>query len=347
MTKVAILIVSFLALYLTLWPVEVDPVVWQPPNNPGFAGPYATNNLLTNAVRINLPEGRGPEDIAAGPDGWIYGGLQDGRIIKTKDGRFKELTNTGGRPLGLHFHQGRLLVADAYKGLLSVTMDGQIETLTREADGVPFKFTDDLDVAPDGRIYFSDASYKFDQKAYQDDGIEHQPNGRLLVYDPIDKSTTTLLKGLYFANGVAVAKDGSFVLVNETWKYRTMRYWLKGPKKGSLETFTKGLPGFPDGISRGEDGIFWLALVSPRNSLLEALAPYPFARKVIARLPDIMKPDATSYACVLGFNTDGKVVRNLQDPKAKTYGIITSVQQQGQRLWLGSLKEGAIAYYDL
>lgn len=37
-----------------------------------------------------------------------------------------------------------------------------------------------------------------------------------------------LLKDLYFANGVALSKDESFVLVAETFQYRISRYWLKG-----------------------------------------------------------------------------------------------------------------------
>jgi sugar lactone lactonase YvrE len=37
-------------------------------------------------------------------------------------------------------------------------MDGAIEVLATEADGVPFGFTNDVDIAPDGTIYFTDAS---------------------------------------------------------------------------------------------------------------------------------------------------------------------------------------------
>lgn len=44
---------------------------------------------------------------------------------------------------------------------------------------------------------------------------EGQPEGRLLKYDPATNATTVLLKGLRFANGVALASDESFVLVNE------------------------------------------------------------------------------------------------------------------------------------
>ena len=79
-----------------------------------------------------------------------------------------------------------------------------------------YRMTDDLDIATDGKIYFSDASDKFGYGEDQIEVMEHTPNGRLLVYDPETKLTTTLLDNLYFANGVAVSPDDSFVLFNET-----------------------------------------------------------------------------------------------------------------------------------
>ena len=38
-------------------------------------------------------------------------------------------------------------------------MDGEITVLSTEYEGVPFLLTDDLDIASDGMIYFSDASF--------------------------------------------------------------------------------------------------------------------------------------------------------------------------------------------
>ncbi|KAL6125583.1 hypothetical protein ACLB2K_073639 [Fragaria x ananassa] len=40
--------------------------------------------------------------------------------------------------------------------------------------------------------------------------------GRLMLYDPSTKNVTVLLHGLAFANGVALSKDGDFVLVTQT-----------------------------------------------------------------------------------------------------------------------------------
>ena len=138
-----------------------------------------------------------------------------------------------------------------------------------------------------------------------------------------------------------MAPDNSFLLVNETGAYRTKRYWLTGEKKGKAEVFIDNLPGFPDGISSDGKGTFWLALVTPRDPNVDAILPRPFLRKIIMRLPEVMKPGAKNYGFVLGLDSNGKVIHNLQDP-AGSYAQITSVEEHGGMLYLGSLVEDAI-----
>ena len=349
MKKIRYLVLVLLVLlvaYLLLWPVPVDPVAWTPPAPPPLAGDYAPNTSLADVERLDVSDGYGPEDVAVDSLGRIYGGLQDGRIVRmTPDGASVEtFADTGGRPLGLAFDgAGNLIVADAFKGLLSVAPNGSITVLTTEAGGVPFRFADDVDIGPDGTIYFSDASSKYDQHHYKNDIVESRPNGRLLAYDPVTGATRVLLGDLYFANGVAVSPDGAFVLVNETTRYQVRRYWLTGSRRGTSEIIIDNLPGFPDGISSNGRGVYWLALASPRNALLDNLGPNPFLRKVIMRLPDFMQPAPERYAFVLGLDADGRVVHNLQNPTGEPFAIITSVEQVGDVLYLGSLTESALA----
>ncbi len=346
MKRILLVLLALLVLYLLVWPVPVDPVAWTPQAPPALEGDYTPNTYLADAERIDLQNGYGPEDVAVDSLGRIYGGLQDGRIVRlTPDGATAEtFADTGGRPLGLAFDDaGNLIVADAFKGLLSVAPDGAITVLATEADGVPFRFTDDVDVGPDGTIYFSDASHKYDQHHYKHDIVENRANGRLLAYDPVTGATRVLMDNLYFANGVAASPDGAFVLVNETTRYRVRRYWLTGPQRGTSEIFIDNLPSFPDGISYNGAGVYWLALVSPRNPLIDKLAPNPFLRKVILRLPDFMQPAPERYAFVLGLDTGGRVVHNLQNPTGQPFAIITSVEQVGDVLYLGSLTEPALA----
>lgn len=349
MKRVLFILFVFFALavlYLLVWPVPIDPEVWTPPAPPALEGDYAPNTYLADAERLDLPSGFGPEDVAVDSLGRIYGGLQDGRVLRmASDGSAVEtFADTGGRPLGLAFDRaGNLLVADAFKGLLSIAPDGTIDVLVTEAGGVPFRFTDDLDVGPDGTVYFSDASSKYDQHHYKLDLFESRPNGRLLAYDPVTGATRVLLSDLYFANGVAVSPDGAFVLVNETSRYRVRRYWLAGAQSGTSEVFIDNLPGFPDGISSNGAGVYWVALASPRNALIDRLGPRPFARKVVTRLPSFVQPAPERYGFVLGLDAEGRVVHNLQNPSGKPFAVITSVEQVGGMLYLGSLTEPALA----
>lgn len=72
-----------------------------------------------------------------------------------------------GRPLGLRFDKktGDLYIADAYLGLFKVGPEGGLATsLTTEAEGVPLRFTNDLDIDEEGNVYFTDSSNKYQRR---------------------------------------------------------------------------------------------------------------------------------------------------------------------------------------
>ncbi len=100
-----------------------------------------------------------------------------------------------------------------------MTADGVVELLTDEADGQKFKTTDAVDVAHNGMIYFTDASYKYGLSKATWDILEGKPHGRLMSYDPATKTTKVLVRNLYFANGVAVTPDQNYVIYCETPVY--------------------------------------------------------------------------------------------------------------------------------
>jgi sugar lactone lactonase YvrE len=337
-----LLLVLALAGYLLLAPVPINPGKWTPPPSPGLTGDFATNTLLAAADRVAEGDGPAPEDLVLDAAGRIYSGFEDGRVVRWEaDGTgMKEICNTGGRPLGMRFDAtGQLVVADAVKGLLSIDPEsGAVTVLSTEQGGRPFLFTDDLTIAPDGVIYFSDASDRFGFKEYILDLMEHQPNGRVLSYDPRTKETKLLIDQLYFANGVTLSPGNDFLLVCETGKYRVLKYWLTGEKAGQTERLLDNLPGFPDNVSTGTDGVFWVAIPSLRDATLEATLPVPFLRKVIARLPEALHPKPVRHSFVLGIDADGKVRHNLQDPAGR-YAPITSVEEHGGTLYLGSIVE--------
>lgn len=332
-------VVVLLGAYLSFWPVAFDPVAWNPPPAPEVA----TNDALAKVERVGSGL-RGPEGLAVDAQGRVYGGLEDGRIVRIGRDSVETIANTGGRPLGMQFDaSGNLIVADGRAGLLSISTGGTISVLATEHGGLRFGFTDDLDIAKDGTIYFSDASWKFGVGNYRNDALEHRPNGRLLAYR--DGKVELVKDGLYFPNGVALAADDSYVLVNETWEYRITRVWLSGEKKGQSDVFAM-VPGFPDNLTRAEDGTFWCALFAPRNPMLDRLAGKPFLRKVIARLPSFVQPQPARHAWVVGIDASGTIVHDLQHADADSYSPITSAVEHGGKLWLGSLSRDTIAVAD-
>jgi sugar lactone lactonase YvrE len=342
--KILVLMLAFIAAalgYLLFWPVPIDPVAWAPSSAPQLTGIYQPNSLLASIERMEV--GPWPEDLAFDRQGRIYTGLEDGRIMRLQpNGSLPELfVDTGGRPLGLAFDRaGNLLVADAYKGLLSVAANGSISVLSVQAGGIPFRLTDGLDDAVDKTIYFSDASSKFDNSEYMADIFEQRPHGRLLAYNPENKTTMVLLDGLYFANGVALSPDQSFVLVVETNAYRVQRYWLRGPLKGRSEIFADNLPGIPDGISSNGNDTFWIAFVSVRDPAMDTICQHPFLLKILMRLPPsftALKP----YGMVIGLDNNGIVTKNLQDASG-SYAQITNVREHNGSLYFGSIAESAL-----
>ena len=351
MKKTSLAILGTLLAYLLLWPVATDPVSWQAPQNQGYVGDFEQNNKLAKIEIIELTDTHGPEGLAL-LNGEIYTATREGWILKYNEasGAITKLVNTQGSPLGLVFDaSGNLLIADAYKGILSMAPDGTLTTLTNSMDGVPIVYADDLDLTEDGKIYFSDASTKFGAESNGGtyaasllDIAEHGGHGRLLVYDPADQSTKLVMDGLNFANGVATAADSSFVLVNETGTYRIQKYWLTGEKAGTAEVIIDNLPGFPDNIVRGRDGRFWVGLVSPRSQELDDISSYPILRKMVQRLPQFMQLAAESYSHVIAIDGDGNVLTSLQDPNGQHH-TNTGALETDDWLYISSLHADNLA----
>ncbi len=342
-------LLSFLLLvvgYLAFWPVPIEPVSWEAPEAPPLEGVYAINGYLANVQRLGTGVGIGPEDVLPDGNGNLYTGYADGRIVRMNATGKNPVTvaDTQGRPLGLALdRENRLIVADADKGLLRID-NGAIEVLATEANGIPFGFTNNVDIAHDGRIFFSDASsrYGFDAGG-KDDILEHGGHGRLMVYDPSTRTVRVLLDGLQFANGVALTPDQSAVLVAETGAYRIQRYWLEGAQAGTHDIFIDNLPGLPDNLSSNGKDTYWLALFAPRNVMLDAMSGHPFVRKIAWRLPEFIQPKPAKHAMVLGLSLQGEVIHNLQHKGPDSYFHTTGVREWNGWLWLGNLDQPSLA----
>ncbi|MCH8545075.1 MAG: SMP-30/gluconolactonase/LRE family protein [Alcanivorax sp.] len=347
---IVIAILLLVSAMLLTRPGAVDAVGWEPPVPPEDSGVLADNADLREATLLALGAVSGPEDIAIDNDGNLYTGTADGRVVRiNQDGQVEKLADTGGRPLGMDFDAGgKLVIADAKLGLIRVDMGGEIEVLTSSVDGEPIRFADDVAVAADGTIYFSDASTRFGLSDYQLDLIEGRANGRLLAFDPESGETRVLLEDLYFANGVTLSAEQDYLLVTETARYQITRYWLSGERAGQHDIFASNLPGFPDNISTRPDGSgYWVAIPSRRNAQLDSISHSPRLRNLTARLPYWMQPAPEHYGMVLLLDKDGEIRMAPRDPGGEMLYEVTSATEHEGHLYLGSLGSDRIGRWPI
>ncbi|CAO2186871.1 unnamed protein product [Urochloa humidicola] len=248
----------------------------------------------TNTQHMELPDGViGPESVAfnkrgAGP----FVSVSDGRVLKyggegigwitfayspsyTKNGcdALSEIPvsvreSSCGRPLGLRFHNssGNLYIADAYMGLMRVgPKGGEATVLATEADGVPLRFTNGVDVDQvTGDVYFIDSSTTYTRAQHEMVTGMRDSTGRIMRYNRRTNKVTVLQSGVTYPNGIAISADRTHLIVALTGPCKLMRYWIRGPNAGSSELFTD-LPGYPDNVRPDGNGGYWVALHREMN----------------------------------------------------------------------------------
>lgn len=164
--------------------------------------------------------GGGPNGATLGPDGALY------------------VTQNGGMR-----REGRVT-----PGILRVTLDGEVETITSEVAGTRLEGPNDLAFGPDGRLYFTDP------RGAADPSTNANP-GRIFAWDLAAGRGELLVElGAVFPNGIAFAADGT-LLWTESFTRRVMAL-----RNGRPELVVE-LPQrhFPDGFCVGADGRLYVA----------------------------------------------------------------------------------------
>ena len=345
-------IVVVLAVIVTLvaLPAPMRSSSWTPERAPNLEGPFLANHELERGEKLASGEVVGPESIAIDEVGRVYTGTTDGKIVRVVPdlaGKVEVFADTGGRPLGMAFApNGDLLVADVIKGLLRVDPSGRVELLAHEAEGRQLVFANSVVVSKDGNtVFLTDSSSKWGYGDQINDILEQEPSGRLLRFDMKSRTATVMVRGLAFANGIALAPDESYLLVVETARYRVTRVWLTGERRNLTELFVDNLPGFPDNISASPRGTFWVALYSVRKPLLDFVHPFPFLKDTIAGLPDLLRPRMIPYGLIFEIDAQGHVMRSFHDPDGVRFRDVTDVIEHKGVLYLGTLSGSSIGRF--
>ncbi|PWE57320.1 ABC transporter permease [Metarhizobium album] len=328
---------------------------------PGSGTAYALDNRLSEADHIGLGELEGPEDVILDRNDHLYCGTRHGEIVRffaPDYTRSEVFAHVGGFPLGLAFDRHENLISCVgAMGLYSISPDREVKKLSAETarswtsvvDDARLRDPNDCDIAPDGRIYFTDSTKRYDAHDWALDSIENRATGRLLVYDPKDGSTKTLLDGYRYLNGVCMAHDGKSLFVAESWACRVHRYWLEGPKAGTAECVIKDMPGYPDNINRASGGHYWMAWLGMRTPSFDLSLRHPGMRKrMTRRLPqdEWLFPNINTGG-VVKFNDKGEIVETLGDLSGNAHPMVTSMREHKGQLFIGGILNNRVGRYKI
>jgi len=326
---------------------------------PGSGSPYELNNRLSTADHIGLGELEGPEDVILDRDDHLYCGTRHGEIVRffaPDYTRSEVFAHVGGFPLGLAFDRDQNLISCiGAMGLYSISPDREVTKLTAETrrsltsiqDDARLRDPNDLDIAPDGKIYFTDSTKRYDAHDWALDSIENRATGRLLVYDPADGSTKTLLDGYRYTNGVCMAHDNKSLFFSESWRCRIHRYWLEGPKAGTAECVIKDMPGYTDNINRASDGTYWMAWLGMRTPTFDLSLRHPDMRKrMTRRLPqdEWLFPNINTGG-VVKFDENFNIIRTMSDLTGLSHPMVTSMREHKGQLFIGGILNNRIGRF--
>jgi len=144
-------------------------------------------------------------------------------MVWTTEGKLVTFMQPAGRSNGLFFDKGGNLwsCADEKNALWKIRPDKNIEVILNKYNGALLNGPNDLWIAPDGGIYFTDPFYR---RSWWDH--KEMPQEKQCVYylKPDHKTLLRVAEDLQQPNGIIGTKDGKTLYVadiraNKTWSY--------------------------------------------------------------------------------------------------------------------------------
>lgn len=224
--------------------------------------------------------------------------------------------------------QGRVVAAShGERGIVRQTSNGHWETLVDKYQGKRLNSPNDLIVARDGAIWFTDPSYGIDNAHEGYGGKVELDDKYVYRYLPETKQLTQLATPeVNVPNGLAFSPDEQYLYVadselsqdrnNPKLQHHIFVYPITNHQLGKGRIFAEIKSGLPDGIKVDEQGNVW-------SSSAEGIHIFNAARKLLGKILIPAKATANLALC-----TDAKG-QNWAYITASQYSLRTPVLVKG------------------
>ena len=254
------------------------------------------------------------EGPAMAPDGRVYFSDQpNDRVYIWDEKRGISLYLQGtSRSNGMYFNAKGQLVscADLYNQLIYFDKNKKLHVIYEGYNGKPLNGPNDLWIAPDGGIYFTDPYYPRD---YWDKGHKEVQDARGVYYLSPDRKITRVIYDYKQPNGLIGTPDGKILYVSDINDKKIWKYNIQ--PDGSLTNKTFFAPVGSDGMAIDKKGNVYLTsgkiwIYSPSGKLIK----------------EIEVPEKPSNVCFGGRK------RNILFVTARTSVYIIKMREYGNNL---------------
>ena len=305
---------------------------------PPLDGALSPNDRLDACTVIGDPL-PGLDDVVAAAEGALFVSAGKCVLRLSGDGFASRavVAEFEGDAGGLAVHpDGRLLVCVAGRGLVALDPARPNPHWLNAVDGQMLAGLTSVAASADGRIFAVEGSSGRPPDAWRRDLMEKRHHGRLIACDASLGSPATLLQGLHYPYGIAIAPNRTELWFTESWAHRISRMALSGSGAGHPIVIQRNLPGYPARLKSDGRGGFYLGLFARRTHLIEfVLKEDDFRQEMIAGMP----PDywiAPAYAggadCLEPMQIGGVKALGIQKPWAppRSYGLLVHLDGDGE-----------------
>lgn len=232
------------------------------------------------------------EGPSVAPDGRVFFTDQpnDKIDVWSEDGTITTFMQPCDRSNGTYFNKNGELVAcaDLRNRLVVITMDKQMKTIAENYNGQPLNAPNDLWIAPNGGIYFTDPYY---HRNYWQTGRKEVQDKRGVYYLNPDGKVIRVIDDYKQPNGLIGTPDGKTLYVSDINDGKIWKYTIN--TDGTLGNKTFFAPEGSDGMSIDNKGNVYLT-----NKVVSVFNP---KGENIAR---IEVPESPSNVCFGGKKRD-------------------------------------------